>query len=251
MKIEWTWTMQSLVAVVALAQPWLIALYKKWRKTKVRVDLRGLPEIGFSGFGNTLGIIGVIHCGAGSVFVRDMKIKVCRTEDDAKATLEWLAIKSLKITPAVDETSIATGFVVSESSPVPFNIVFVSKVPWDEHLNRYRLRSEEIRNEVQNNRELDMTDEDVVIKTTYLLTNDQVGVEVWSRIDKSLFWQTGNYECELHLSLADGRQVNCSKVKFYISEDQSKTLGYNAVGILDSARNLEPHFNFIYPGPAN
>ena len=58
-KIE-TWT--AIVAVIALVQPWVVALYRRvLRSGRLEIYETGLPEIGYSLWGATIALYGTLR----------------------------------------------------------------------------------------------------------------------------------------------------------------------------------------------
>ena len=74
-----------IVAAVALVQPWVIGLWKKFfRPGTIDIHETGTIEVGYSGFGPTIGLRGTLRAVHRDQFVRDIQLAVAKLKDDSK-----------------------------------------------------------------------------------------------------------------------------------------------------------------------
>jgi hypothetical protein len=79
-----------IIAAIALAQPWVIGLFKKcFRRKRVEIYETGTIEIGLSTFGPTVGLFGTLNAIHGDAVVRNMTLKVVRLKDKAEQDFSW------------------------------------------------------------------------------------------------------------------------------------------------------------------
>lgn len=71
-----------IVAFVALAQPWIAFLYKRFFKRPViRVFEAGKVELGYSNFGPTIALNGTLKVENKDVFIRAIDVELVRESD--------------------------------------------------------------------------------------------------------------------------------------------------------------------------
>jgi hypothetical protein len=86
-----------IIAAVALAQPWVIGLFKKcFKRKRVEIYETGAIEIGLSTFGPTVGLFGTLNAMHGDGVVRNMTLKVVRLKDKAEHDFSWRFFRSPK-----------------------------------------------------------------------------------------------------------------------------------------------------------
>ncbi len=117
-----------IIAVTALVQPWLITLWKKFfRSPKIEIYPSGNLEIGYSGYGPTIGLHGTLHALHGDVFVKSIQLKVRRVQTNEEHWFAWAVFRSPVITFNPSESQpmeLPAGFIVSQTQPHRYNIVF-------------------------------------------------------------------------------------------------------------------------------
>jgi hypothetical protein len=120
----WTDVGALIVAIAALIQPWLIAIWKRYfRRGTVELQTLGNLEVGYSTFGPTLGIVGGVRSIHQDVFIKSVKAVVTR-DDKAEVELEWRFLKPTTVTipaPPTQTLEAAAGFVLLTSSSVKIN----------------------------------------------------------------------------------------------------------------------------------
>src|SRR5207253_5016876 len=90
----WSRWIQPLIAVLALIQPWIIWLYRKYgRGGDIDVHHTGNVEVGFSALGATVGLQGTLRAADRDFFVSSMTLEVLREADGSRHTLEWGAFR--------------------------------------------------------------------------------------------------------------------------------------------------------------
>jgi len=97
-KIE-TWT--AIVAVIALVQPWVVALYRRvLRSGRLEIYETGLPEIGYSLWGATIALYGTLRSRDREMFAKSVTLQVRKLENTSAEvathrTLQWVAFRPL------------------------------------------------------------------------------------------------------------------------------------------------------------
>jgi hypothetical protein len=120
-----------ILAIYAIIQVWLIALWKKFIWTgKIVIFEMGWIEVGFAGFGPIITLSGTLKAERKDVFVQDINIHITRESDGAKFKLEWLAFKSPQIKlgdPMAMTVEVPSGINVRLDQPMRYSIVFCDK----------------------------------------------------------------------------------------------------------------------------
>jgi hypothetical protein len=95
-----TWTaIAAIVAFIALVQPWLLGLWRKFfRRGTVEIHEAGKLEIGFSGYGHTLGLAGILRSLHKDMFVQWIKLQLVKKIDGSVREFEWKAFRIPKLT---------------------------------------------------------------------------------------------------------------------------------------------------------
>src|SRR5438552_10322360 len=88
-----------IVAVVALIQPWVIALWRRFfRPGTIDIHETGTIEVGYSGFGPTIGLRGTLRAVHRDQFVRDIQVAIAKVKDGSKHSFEWVVFRAEKLT---------------------------------------------------------------------------------------------------------------------------------------------------------
>lgn len=119
------------VALIALVQPWAIALYKRLRhKGSIDIHETGFIEVGFSNHGHTLGLLGTLRGSHQDVFISRIQLIISREKDQATQTFGWRAFRGNTSTLGKEEevtVEAAGSFLVTPTAPHKYSIFFVSE----------------------------------------------------------------------------------------------------------------------------
>lgn len=116
------------IALVALAQPWIRALYRRYlRPGLVRVYETGHIEVSYGGLGAGVVLVGTLLAEDKDVFVRRLTLRIVRQKDRAQREFEWNALRSLQIPVGGvhAELEMPAGFMLLRSDPRRYNAFFV------------------------------------------------------------------------------------------------------------------------------
>src|ERR1700682_2947402 len=116
------------IAVVALLQPWAVLAWKQFfRPGAIDIFETGVIEVGFSGYGPTLGLVGTLRARDRGLFIRSASIEVERETDHARHNFEWAAFRATRTIigrPSEVALSVPAGFMVMPMQPSRYNIFF-------------------------------------------------------------------------------------------------------------------------------
>jgi hypothetical protein len=114
-----------LVAFAALLQPWIIKLHEKRRRPAIEMFPTGKIEIGFSGLGPTVALLGTLRVLHRDAFVKAIRLIVTRERDGARHNFAWRAFRSRSLEPSNRDVEFAYSFMLKRDESHDFNIVFV------------------------------------------------------------------------------------------------------------------------------
>src|SRR5437867_21983 len=114
------------IALVALVQPWIVALWKKYlRKAAVEVYETRTIEIGHGNFGATVGLVGTFQALHRDAFVRRAGVVVVRRKDRAEQRLNWRAFRQQTVavgSGTATTLELPSSFLLTVSAPFRYNI---------------------------------------------------------------------------------------------------------------------------------
>jgi hypothetical protein len=113
-----------IVAIVALAQVWVIALWRRFfRKGTLDIHETGVVEVGYSQFGPTVALQGTLRAVNHDQFVQRIQVVITRNRDGAQHWFEWETFRSgTSLGQMTFETP--AGFLVTTNQPQRFNVFF-------------------------------------------------------------------------------------------------------------------------------
>lgn len=236
LKQHWT----SIVATLALIQPWLIGLYNKiLKKGKVDIYPSGNIEIGFSEFGPTIAIQGTLLATNRDVFINNIQLKIRKLKNNEEHSFNWVAFRSPQINIGQSSTQTIewpASFIVSTSQPHRYVIVFSDIDIW----NEIRVLVESCIKEVQT----------LIQKYPYLSEEGSGGVtrsdalemyrnsgayqRAYDVINRLLYWEKGDYELAIIVNTDKPRRAFEFFREFQLTEQDFESLRLNVITIIQN-----------------
>jgi hypothetical protein len=250
-----------LVAVVALMQPWLIVLWRRLRAGTVHVYEKGNIEIGFSGWGPTVGLIGTLRATEHDVFIRHMRLQVMRLKDGATQRFGWRAFRtgSLSLTGTSEMFAEPAGsFLLTTSAPYQYNVFFDTPEFASEYGATMSNVTTQWRAYVRKRvEEVDPKLSDQVAKilenpaaTDTLMkefTKSDVAMDLYRSLNNNFFWHPGEYELTLECEAVRPARRYTRKWRLRLSSEDCESLRFNILAVLDACCDRTVKFNFAYP----
>ncbi len=244
-----------IISGIALAQVWVIALVKRLRKGKVELYPTGNLEIGFSGFGPTIGVIGTWRALHRDTFVKSIALRVVRSRDGSSHTFNWRAFRdtAFSFDPSfVPKFEFASSFLLTANTPTRYSIFFVDdaftadvspkvatlSATWTQFREeQFEALPEEVRN-------VEPSILNEILFSRFI--NSGKTVDAYTTLDRAFYWTSGQYD--LHVCIESDDNGNfVQKSSFTLSEDDVFLLRQNAVSILRAICGQPTHFNFANP----
>ncbi len=252
-----------IVAFLALIQPWIIALYKRFfRQGEIDIYETGSIEIGYSTFGPTIGINGTLRCHHNDLFVQDIKLELVKQKNSSRHIFDWGVFRNQKLTMSGDqnEFEIPYGFMLSTSSPRRFNIQF--------HDIQVKSEMQTVINKV--NEEWVKGIIDIIYQGDPQLLPEAGGlssypsaiigfyeqfkkkdthVQAYTDLDRMCYWEEGKYSLIMTVQTAKPNKQFIKKWDFNLSEQDKESVRLNSVNMLQEVLlpKLPVQYYFAFP----
>lgn len=248
------------VAILALVQPWVMALWNRFvRRGVVEVYEGGNLEVAFSGFGPTMALVGTLRAIHQHVFVRNMTLTVVRQKDKAHLDLSWRAFRPNAIplnSDAPHSLEVASGFLLTTSGPHKYNVFFVS----DQYIAEHQPAANRLTEAWKTFARTKRAQVDPAEPITADLANPVIA-RLWvdefmarpeptalrDALNHTFFWLPGNYDLTLNVESARPVQLFERRWTFSVSEEESLQLRSNIIALIEGLCGLDSDFQFVYP----
>jgi hypothetical protein len=242
-----------ILAIYGIVQIWLIALWRRFfRQGEISIYETGAIEVGYSGFGPTVGLYGTLRAINKDVFARTIDLLIIRNKDKSQHVFRWLAFRSPQIYLAGSQPpplEIPSGFLVTSNFPHRYNILFNDPELLEEmrpQLNKYFSEWYRVADNLHKLKSRragaiptpeQMSNQDDLIEN---FRNSPVHVETYSTLNRNCYWEPG--ECTLVFTLRASKpdRIFSKTYKFQLNDQDSKNLKLNAITILE-----EPVANYL------
>lgn len=230
------WT--SIVATVALLQPWVIALLKKiFKKGKIDIFQSGTIEIGYSSFfGSTVGLNGTLRCVNQDLFVESINLEIIKQKDSSKHFFDWGLFRSQRLTLKGEEAELELpyGLMLNTTQPKRFNILFIDQNSREEMQTILRKVSEEWSKTISKEIQAGIASNDTIISKKYYDEFSKSGthVDAFSKLDRLCYWEPGEYLLVFKVQATKPNHTTEKSWKFRLTDDDVRSIRLNVVKIL-------------------
>jgi len=263
-----TWT--AIVAVVALIQPWLVALYKRlFHSGRLEIYETGLAEIGYSFWGPTIALYGTLRSRDRELFVRSVELRLTLLENGVKASpriLQWVAFRPLTTilgrTTLEMEVTQPASFMVNPTQPHQFNIFFSdlliqnqvrrclekAQKKWLEHISEGG-KLDKVRSKSSDPTQQQRLIAQYLDQAYPTFTQTTEYEAALTEIRDLMVWKTGNHLLTFTAQTAKPDRTYKRSWLIVLTEEQEAGLRSNAETILEAACKdiFRPHY-FAYVG---
>lgn len=234
-----------ILAIYAIVQVWLIALWKKFIWTgKIAIFETGWIEVGFAGFGPMITLSGTLKAERKDVFVQDVSIYTVRESDGAKFKFEWLAFKAPQIKigdPMATTVEVPSGVNVRIDQPMRYSIVFCDKKVQVE-INRklYPVVNEwkqfllQRQDKIQRARRNPNTTDDALLEQYFaeFLKTSEVAKSALEFHAGTNWLQSGTYSINMEVKTSSPDKTFSEVWRFSLDDEYSNGLRGNSLAIL-------------------
>jgi len=259
-----TWTaIAAIVAFFALVQPWLLAFWRRvFNRGTLEIYEAATIEIGFGGFGPSIGLMGTLRAIHKDMFVQSISLHVVKETSLASHDFEWRAFRDPKLSfaPRSGQSAevlfqVPTGFTVSSLQSHRFNVVFSDQAAVQPAVPIFQKLQQEW---ISRTQKLDLQTSDlntlrqpaVVAKLRRALSDLSVSPtyeEAVNTLNKLNYWEAGKYHLTMIVQTARPHKTVKESWSFTIPENESLNLQNNVVLTVQEA--LVPsgvELGFIY-----
>ena len=253
---EWILAFTLLVSVVALAQPWLILLWNRYRRVgKLEIYDIGRIAISFSVFGPTVRLLGTLVAHHHDQFVRNMSIQIVRQRDNATHEFDWRFFNhNLNIISDQPDRSleIPGGIMVLPTQPHRFDILFNDlateedgviplllplKYEWNQRYYR------QFSDWTSQNPQPPVHDSQNLLNNLFSdFSSSSDYIRVSSELSRICYWEPGRYRLNLRISVASRAQPFSKTWHFTLSPEHTAGLRANSnLILLEMLGRSAPH----------
>jgi len=251
-----------IISAVALIQVWIIALFRKLRKSTIAIYESGNIELGYSTFGPTIGLWGTLRALHKDAFVKRIYLQVTRLRDSSTHIFNWRFFRSPTITISQSDPirlEMVSSFLLTQNDPLKYNIVFVDEAFISENspkVGHIPAKWMEFRN--QKIKELEREHDSAIIST--LINNPLLNealfdkflkqteaVDAYTILDRAFYWEEGDYKLSIIVECSQPDQSFRKDLNFSLSNKDVESLRLNSIPTLKALCRLDAVWNFAYP----
>lgn len=250
---EWTsdtWTaIAAIVAFAALVQPWLLALWRRiFRHGTVDIHETGIIEIGFSGYGHTIGLVGILRALHKEMFVLWIRVQLLQRTDGTVRVFGWKIFRNAKLTigttagqSAEVSFEIPAGLLVTPLQPHKFNILFADESSLEAALPMVRKLQQEwleqlLKLGVPRIDQRLITQPQVfnrVRKSYEQLSNSETFKSLAALLSSLNYWKAGEYELTMTLQTTRPNTIISKSWPFTLPDSELQKLQPNIGSIME------------------
>lgn len=261
---DWIALGSLVVALLAAAQPWAILAWNKYvRVGQLDIYFTGFPEIGFSDHGPTITLSGTIVAIHRDVFVEKLEIEVQRRDTGETHSFTWVAFKGSELYLARPDDialSIPFGFMVTKSSPKPFNIFFADRDTQSKIIPHVREVEQEVIDKFQDpiiGGEIARIDRSANPLGVHKIVEKEIEksstrTNAYAEIKNQYYWKEGKYLLKLRAKCARPGREFVKSGSFALTKSDRERLESNTVVIIESRVRLAcglPEWNYGFVSP--
>lgn len=243
-----------MIAVIALVQPWAIAAWRRFvRRGAIDIYETGTIEVGYSGFGATIGLHGTLRAQDRDFFIRNIDLEIVRESDQSRHRLDWGLFRSHRAVlgrPEEMTLELPAGFLLMTSQPHRYNIQFFDTTLQAEIRGILEPVNGSWLDTVQPEiaaGQLDPEDRSAWRNTYDAFSAQQTHVSAYTAVDRLSYWTPGKYNLALTVRAARPDRVFKRAWSFTLSESEVRTLRLNVVKMLqDTCGQFYGQYNFSY-----
>jgi len=254
-----------IIATVALIQPWLVALWKKYfRQGKIEIYQTGNIEIGYSAFGPTIGLNGTLRCLNRDLFVQKIYLELIKEKDSSTHIFEWGVFRTEKLTIEGNQQAsleLPSGFMSLTSVPYRYNIQFHDlllqsemrpiinnvKEKWSKKITE--IDKTELMRLLSQNLSLPVQLQDPFGPLYDTFSRSSTHVEAFGSLNQLYYWEEGIYSLKMTARTSKPDKLFGKKWQFTLNKEEVKIVRLNVLKLLQDTCNrpsFGPYF-FAYP----
>lgn len=249
------------ISVIALAQVWALALYRRFRKPVIEIYESQNIEVGFSQFGPTIGLMGTLRTIHRDAFIEGIDLVVHRKKDGASHQFHWRAFRSNTIAVNPDQQppiEMAASFMLTPDRPLKFNIFFVedrfiaelSPVASAMVAKYFDFRMEQAAElkEAVGDDYTNLLSHPLFEENVYDGFSKEPGcIDTYTAFDRAFYWDAGSYDIDIVVHSSAPDLTVTKRKSFTLSEDDASALRLNIIAVMRQLCGLNAHLSFANP----
>lgn len=253
-----------IIAAIALAQPWIIALYKRYfRKGSVEIYESANIEIGYSLFGPTIGILGTLRCLNRDQFIKTIQLELVKEKDKSTHLFEWGVFRSNKISIGSEQQAtleVPASFMISTAVPYRFNIQFhdlKTKNEMQSIIAALYSKWSKLMNETSKEALMELMVKTTELKTEFqdpygalhsIFSKSDIHVQSFTSLDRICYWEPGTYYLNMKVKTSTPEKSFKKEWCFNLNEEEVKLIRLNAIKMLldTCGRPNTDNYFFVY-----
>lgn len=241
-----------IIALIALVQPWIIYLWKRFIKPgSVEFFQTGTIEIGFSDYASTIGINGTLRAMDKDFYISGISVELIKEKDSSRHFFDWAVFRDTKISLSGKndmDVELPYGILITTQSPERINIQFHDRKQQEEINPIYNNLSSHWLDFLKKKNPRNIIDSDYNTNEAFdEFSKDIVMTNSYTNINREFYWDKGNYSLTLKVLTSKPNKVFINNFKFSLTEDECKMLRYNIITLTDLAcEQNRSNWNFIY-----
>lgn len=223
----------TVIAGVALIQPWLIAVYKKFvKKLKVIFRPSSTIKLFYNQSGSYVSLGGVIESQNKSSVINNISVKIVRESDKAELKMDWSTFSSpifqLIAGNAVTSSETARPFKIEANNLYPVFVEFINKNANEND------RMKEIVDDIKNNtHELIKNNPAADFQTNLKSLKQYKNYKEYEKeLLENYYWKEGKYSLYMDISFNEKEALQ-NKYCFEVTKDDVKKFKENITKSLD------------------
>lgn len=240
----------AIISLLALVRPELEALYKRF-VTEVVLHPRDRLEIGFSGYGPSVGITGSIQSVSNDSLIRDINLKLVRLSDNKthRFSLGFSRIRKITQQGETAEAELATAFTIKRGESRSIDFMFLdssTQKRFDPEL--VTLREAWQNASIADGHIADLIKSNEVLSAVNEFQNEQAPIvdQSFKALERAFYWEAGKYNLSLNIITSNPEKAHTFSCNFEIGDKESETLMNNFTKIMLSLTGF-PAISFEYP----
>jgi hypothetical protein len=231
------WIVANVIALIAPVQPYVYWAWKRYfRKGRIDTHETGKIEVGYSGLGSTIAIMGTLRAVHEDQFVRSIELVLTRIRDNMQRRFEWLALRPASFVigvPAQTQLEIASGFMLLTSEPWKYHIVFLDPQFQAEVMSVVeRVRNAWAAFWAANGGAVPGADLNDLFQQFRMRREH---VDAFTQLDRMLDWQPVEYAINVHVNTANPNNTFSRTFRFSVTAQDIVNLRMNCLRIIEES----------------
>ncbi|MGH9461953.1 MAG: hypothetical protein ACRD1X_12090 [Vicinamibacteria bacterium] len=246
-----------LLAIYGVLQVWMIAAWKQFvSAARLSVHESARIEVGYSAYGPTVGLHGVLRTSNKNAFVESVRLVVIKLRDFSQHEFEWEMFRASQIRSDGGYTEIPAGFLVRLDQPYRYNIVFSDKRTQEEVLpsllkvtrewGSYTLSKQPDIYKLMGEQNLSYEVATELLYTQEFIKTNGAWQQAWELLTRRNYWEAGEYDLSVTVKAAPPTKTISRQWRFTLDSNDADGFNLNAIVTLQQMCLGKGTYYFAY-----